>query len=135
MGGHHGTVGLVRALKALVHVREKGVKSQQVPLDKLSVEQFVHCLAFLAVRCESKDVTLKMRANMWNPKKLEKQGGKMRGDELWPDLAHVPGVDMRIVKEMWEESRDKNAKNEGVVGSNSGTSLCSNIFMYMYSWI
>ena len=67
MGANHGTLDHVMALKAVVHVREKGVKSQQLPLDKLSVDQFVQVLAFLASRCELKDVTLKVRANMWNP--------------------------------------------------------------------
>ena len=99
MGGHHGTVDLVMALKAVAHVREKGVRSQQVPLDKLSVEQFVHVLTFVASRCELKDITLKVRANMWNPKTLEKQAREMRGDELWPGLAYVPGT---AVKPLYE---------------------------------
>ena len=128
MRGHHCTLDVVMALKAVVHVRvrEKGVKTQQVPLDKLSVDQFLHCLAYLAGRCELKDVTPKVRANMWQPKTFERQYGQMRGDEVWPGLAYVPGVDMENVMERWAESRDDNKvieQPQGVNGRESGTKI------------
>ena len=60
---HHGTMDLVVSLMALVHVQKKGgaVKSKEVPSDKLSKGQFVHCLAFLASRCGLQDVSDKVK--------------------------------------------------------------------------
>ena len=113
---HHGTIDLVVALKAVVHIQKNGgavavkskeVKSKEVPSDRLSVRQFVHCLAFLARRCELQDVSDKVKRNMWNPKMLEKHASQMRGDEVWPGLSHVPGVDMVEVKKAWEASRGR----------------------------
>ena len=132
LGAHHGTIGLVMALKEEVHRREKGgVKGWgPVPFEKLSVDQFVHVLAFLAGRFEVKEVTAKLRKRIWRPHELEKQAGEMRGDELWPGLVHVPGVDMNKVIEMWENSRDRNKESEDpqVNGRGAGTSLCTTIY-------
>ena len=104
---HHGTLDLVLALKELVFIRQRtgNRNPEAVPMDKLSVQQFVHTLAFLASRCELKDVTRSMRANMWPPKALEVQAGQMRRDQVWPGLMYVPGVDMKKVIEMWQEGR------------------------------
>ena len=124
----HGTINLVVALKALVHVQKKGgaVKSKEVPSDKLSVGQFVHCLAFLASRCGLQDVSDKMKRNMWNPKMLEKHASQMRGDEVWPGLSHVPGVDMVEVYKAWKASRGGGANEEqGVVVTGQVQFICN----------
>ena len=104
---HHGTIDLVVALKAEVHVRKKGggVNSEEVPPDKLSVGQFVHCLAFLASRCGLQDVSDKVKRSMWGPKMLEKDASQMRGDEVWPGSSYVPGVDMVEVNKAWKASK------------------------------
>ena len=85
---HHGTIDLVVALKAVVHIQKNGgavaVKSKEVPSDRLSVRQFVHCVAYLASRCGLQDVSDKVKRSMWNPKMLEKHASQMRGDEVWP---------------------------------------------------
>ena len=62
---HHGTLDLVLALKELVYIRQRtgNRNPEAVPMDKLGVQQFVHTLAFLASRCELRDVTRSMRAN------------------------------------------------------------------------
>ena len=110
---HHGTLDLVLALKELVYIRQRtgNRNPEAVPMDKLSVEQFVQTLAFLASRCELKDVTRNMRATMWRPKVLEVQAGQMRRDQVWPGLMYVPGVDMKKVIEMWHQ--------QGRAGDNS----------------
>ena len=55
---------------------------------------------------------------MWNPKLLEKQAGQMRGDEVWPGLEYVPGVDMEKVLEIREGGWCSGSKADNAEASN-----------------
>ena len=118
---HHVTLGFVLALQKQVHIRAKGAKFEQVPSDKLSANQFVHCLAFMATRDRLENVSPKMRRTMLRPEELEKQANVLGAEELWPGLSHVPGVDMAEVNKAWEASRGgKGITDTGVVNEEQG---------------
>ena len=85
--GSPWNIGSFACLEGIGVYPAKNWHPEAVPMDKLSVEQFVHTLAFLASRCELRDVTRSMRANSLCRINLRK---KLNCSKLDGDRGHFP---------------------------------------------
>lgn len=106
------TKAFVFELSRRVAIKAKFSK-EVVPPDMLTVEQFVHILAFMADRRGVEVATPQLKRNLWNKTMLDKLGAEVEQTKVWPMLRKIPGFTLPEVEEV-EVLREVEAEKEMV---------------------